>query len=106
MRVLRALLVFHGVCLLWVLFRAQTMATAGEYFSRLLLPPFTGSKVPSVLVNWLLAFALVQWPLAWSLKEQRFTRFRMTIQWLLAMICIYFLLSYAGARVDFIYFNF
>jgi D-alanyl-lipoteichoic acid acyltransferase DltB (MBOAT superfamily) len=105
-RVLKALLVFHGVCLLWVLFRAPTLAIAGEYYSRLLALPFSSSKVPSVLSNWLIVFALVQWPLAWTFKERRFLGLSLKVQWLLALVCFYFILAYAGVRVDFIYFNF
>jgi alginate O-acetyltransferase complex protein AlgI len=105
-RILKALLVFHGVCLLWVLFRSPTLAAAGEYFSRLLLLPFNSAKVPSVLAGWLIVFALAQWPLAWTFKERRFQNLSLKTQWLLALICLYFVLAYASARVDFIYFTF
>jgi len=105
-RAVKTFLVFNGVCLLWVLFRAPTFSVAMEYFSRLLLPPFTGSKVPPVLYGWLIVFALIHWPLAWSLKESRFIRLPLKLQWVLALVCVYFILAYAGAKVDFIYFTF
>lgn len=105
-RVVKGLLVFHGVCLLWVLFRAPTLALAGEYFSHLVPHPFTTSKVPGVLAGWLIVFALVQWPLAWTFKERRFPEFSLNWQWALALVSFYFILAYAGAKVDFIYFTF
>lgn len=105
-RFLRAVLVFHGICLLWVLFRAPTLAAAGEYFSRLLSPPFNSSKVPSALASWLVVFALAQGPVAWTLADRRFVKLPLKAQWALASVCIYLILAYAGAKVDFIYFNF
>ena len=105
-RVLKTVLVFHGVCLLWVLFRSPTLALAGTYFSRLLSLTFTATKISGVLTGWLLVFAVAQWPLAWTLKERRFVKLPLKAQWLLALVCLYFILAYAGARVDFIYFTF
>ncbi len=105
-RAIKTLLVFHGVCLLWVLFRSPDLARAGQYFSRLLLPPFTSSKVPQVLTGWLMVFALAQWPLAWTFQENRFARLPLKAQWLLALTAVYLVLAYAGARIDFIYFTF
>lgn len=104
-RVVKTVFVFHGVCLLWVLFRAPTLSVATEYYSRLLWP-HDGTGTPDVLINWLVMIALVQWPLAWTFKEQRFPALSLKRQWLLAAACLYFILAYAGARVDFIYFNF
>ena len=106
LRLLKPVLVFHGVCLLWVLFRAPTLAVAGEYYSRLLTPHSSETPVAEVLTQWLLAFALLQWPIAWSFKEQRFTKLPLWTQWALAIVCLFVVLAYAGARVDFIYFNF
>ena len=104
-RVLKTVLVFHGVCLLWVFFRSPSLAVAQEYFSRLLWP-HAGTGTPSVLTNWLVMVLLVQWPLAWTFKDGRFPALPLKRQWLLALACLYFVLAYAGARVDFIYFNF
>ena len=104
-RIVKTLLVFHGVCLLWVLFRAPTLEVAREYFARLLWP-HEGTGTPGVLMNWLVMIAIAQWPLAWTFKERRFPALPFKRQWLLAAACVYFILAYAGARVDFIYFNF
>ena len=105
-RFLRRVLMFHGVCLLWVFFRAPSLRVATDYFARLLAPPFTWSKPPHVLTNWLIAFALLQWPLAATFKEDRFRSLPLTAQWALALAAIYLVLVFAGAHVDFIYFNF
>jgi len=105
-RLLRWLAVFHGVCLLWVLFRAPTLSLALEYYGRLMLPPFTTSKVPGVLTGWLLVFAMAQWPVAQTLREHAFARLSLKAQWLLGLAAIYLILAYAGAKVDFIYFTF
>lgn len=105
-RTARTLLVFHGVCLLWVLFRSPSLSVAWDYCQRLWPHPWSASKVPSALSQWLLLFAVLQWPLAWTLKEGRFAGLPLKAQWLLAMVCLLLILAYAGARVDFIYFNF
>ena len=105
-RIVKMVLVFHGVCLLWVLFRAPNLEVARDYFARLLLPPFTSSKTPQILAGWLLAFALLQGPLAWMFKDNRFVKRSLMNQWLLALAALYLVLAYAGAQVDFIYFTF
>ena len=102
---MKTVLVFHGVCLLWVLFRSPTLHIAGEYYSRLLWPR-EGAGTAGVLINWLAVFAIAQWPIAWTFKERRFPGLPLRRQWLLAAACLYLILAYAGARVDFIYFNF
>lgn len=105
-RVTKVFLVFHGVCLLWVWFRAPTLHVASEYFSRLLLPPFTVESVPPVLFWWLFVFAVLHRPLTWSLMERRLARLPLSLQWLIALACSYFIVVYAGAKVNFIYFTF
>ncbi len=106
LRSLRTFLVFHGICLLWVLFRSPEISQALLYFHRLLLPPFTSSKVPGALVTWLIACLLLQMPLTQSFREIRFTQLSLPVQWILASFAGYLILAYAGARIDFIYFTF
>lgn len=103
---LRTVLVFQGVCLLWVLFRAPSMGVAAAYYEKMLLPPFTAARVPGALVGWLVAVVFLQRPLAWTLEPSRFVRLPLAVQWALAMAAGYAVLAYAGARVDFIYFTF
>ncbi len=104
--VLRAVLVFHGVCLAWVLFRAPTLGNALAYYARLLLPPYTHAEVPGILSTWLVGFALLQFPLAWLMRGRRFVRLRLSAQVATAGALLYLALAYAGAQVDFIYFTF
>jgi hypothetical protein len=44
--------------------------------------------------------------IVWTLKEHRFVKLPLKVQWVLALTCFYFILAYAGAKVDFIYFTF
>lgn len=103
---IRVLIVFHGVCLLWVLFRSPDLGTATAYYSKLLIPQHLDSKVPRLLQNTLIFFALVQWPLGWTFRDRRFTRFPIGVQCLLMLLCLWAILVYAGAKIDFIYFTF
>ena len=105
-KALKMFLVFQGVCLLWILFRAPTLEIAAQYYTKLFSFPFTVSSTPSILTGWLIAFAVIQWPLAWTFKEGHFVRLPLKFQWPLALVCCYMILAYAGARVDFIYFTF
>jgi hypothetical protein len=105
-KVLKTAVVFHGVCLLWVLFRAPSTSDALAYLGRLLLPPYATSTVPGALSGWLLAFLLLQKPLDWTFGERRFAGLRLPAQWGLSLAAGYLILAYAGARIDFIYFTF
>ena len=67
-------LVFHGVCLLWVLFRAPDLSTAIAYGRRLLLPPYTASDVPPILAQWLIGFALLHPFLDRLIRDRGFLR--------------------------------
>jgi D-alanyl-lipoteichoic acid acyltransferase DltB (MBOAT superfamily) len=103
---LRTLLLFQGVCLLWVLFRAPSLEVAVAYYGKMLLPPFTFERAPGTLVGWLVAVVCLQRPLASTLEASRFTRLPLWMQWAMAMSAAYLVLAYAGAKVDFIYFTF
>ena len=105
-RIVRTLLVFHGVCLCWVLFRAPTLEIARIYFGRLLTPPFTASSVPGLLTAWLALFAALQLPLASLMRERRFLKLSTAAQVAVAACALFVALAYAGARIDFIYFTF
>ena len=60
----------------------------------------------SALASWLVVFALAQRSVAWTLVDRRFVKLPLKAQWALAAVAIYLILAYAGAKVDFIYFNF
>jgi D-alanyl-lipoteichoic acid acyltransferase DltB (MBOAT superfamily) len=105
-RWLKIILVFQGVCLLWVLFRAPDLLLAGAYFSRLLLPPWNAAPVPGLLASWLIAFALLQAPLAALIEQRSFLLLRLRWQVAASAALLVFALAHAGARIDFIYFTF
>jgi D-alanyl-lipoteichoic acid acyltransferase DltB (MBOAT superfamily) len=105
-RALRILLVFHGVCLCWVLFRAPDLRTASAYYARLLLPPYRASEVPSLLATWLIGFAALHPVLSQWMEPRRFPGLRMGWQIAIAVGMILFTLAHLGARIDFIYFTF
>jgi len=102
----KVVLVFHGVCLLWVLFRAPSLGIAQTYFSKLLAYPFSGSKIPGPLLAWLVAFGALHGPLSATFGDSRYTSLKLPVQWVLAVAAGYLVLAYAGARIDFIYFTF
>jgi D-alanyl-lipoteichoic acid acyltransferase DltB (MBOAT superfamily) len=105
-RAVKIFLVFHGVCLLWVLFRAPDLNIAGSYFARLFLPPWNGAAVPGLLAAWLVGFALLMSPLAALIEGRRFLVLRVRWQVAASAALLVFALAHAGARIDFIYFTF
>jgi D-alanyl-lipoteichoic acid acyltransferase DltB (MBOAT superfamily) len=99
-------IVFHGVCVLWVLFRAPDLRAAGAYLSRLLLPPYTAAAVPGLLATWLVGFALLQAPIARLIEHRRFVSLKLGWQVAATTGLLLFALAHAGAQIDFIYFTF
>lgn len=105
-RVLKSVLLFHGVALCWVLFRAPDLKTAGIYYAHLLLPPYTTSAVPGILAAWLVGFALLHVPFNALLREGRFVAWSLPRQVALTTVLLLVVVAYAGAQIDFIYFAF
>ena len=106
-RVAGAVAVFQGVCLLWVLFRAPSIAVALAYYRRLLLPPYSSQgAVPTLLVFWLLGFALLHAGLDGLFAPGRLARVGLRWQLALTAAMLLVLLGYGDARLDFIYFVF
>jgi D-alanyl-lipoteichoic acid acyltransferase DltB (MBOAT superfamily) len=105
-RPLAALLVFLGVTLLWVPFRAPGAEVALAYAARLFLPPYTASPVPAVLWGLWLAFALLHAPLTRLLDGRRFVALPVRAQASLTVALVLWALALAGAQVDFVYFAF
>jgi len=104
---LSGLLLFHGVCLLWVLFRAPSLPVASSYYARLLLPPYrVHTDVPETLAIWLVGFALLQAPLARAMERERFLPRSAWAQAAITWLLLALTLGYAGQRYDFIYFAF
>ncbi|MCB1205170.1 MAG: MBOAT family protein [Verrucomicrobiae bacterium] len=104
---LRWFLVFNGVSLLWVFFRAETIGDALAYFKALLIPPFTMiDSPPDALVFLLLGFVLFSTLLGKSMIDRRFLKWSRWRQVGVAFLMILLILSAADARLDFIYFVF
>ena len=103
----KKLLVFHGVCLLWVFFRAQTFSDAMLYFKQLLLPPYTfNDTIPSTLSTILILFFLFSKKLGHYLVDDKFLTFTFKKQVSLSLLFILIIIAYSQARLDFIYFVF
>lgn len=104
---LRWFLVFNGVCLLWVFFRAPTFGEAMHYFAALLLPPYTMiDSPPDALITILLGFLAYTMILGRSLTDRRFLTWGTARQTCLTLFLMLLILSFADARLDFIYFVF
>lgn len=104
---LKIVLVFHGVCLLWIFFRAQNFTIALEYFQALLLPPYDFTQSPSeTLVFILLAFIAIMALLGKSVTDRRFLGWSLFKQTAVTIILLFLIFCYADARLDFIYFVF
>ena len=100
------LLVFVGVSLLWVPFRAPDLQTASGYAARLFLPPYSASAVPGLLWGVWLGFALLHAPLTALLERRRFVALPVWLQTALTGALLLWALALAGAQVDFVYFAF
>jgi D-alanyl-lipoteichoic acid acyltransferase DltB (MBOAT superfamily) len=106
-RVLSLALTFHGVCVLWVFFRAPTFSVASQYLARLFLPPYTAeTAVPGILSAWLIGMAALHPWLAREMRPEIFHARR--VRWQLATSAALLLLAwaYALAKIDFVYFTF
>jgi len=101
----RMLLVFQGVCPLWVLFRAPSLELAGTYFGKMLLLPLILKRAPGARVRWLVAVVCLQRPLAWTWEASRFARLPLCRQYAMAMAAGCRVHAYAGAKVDFFCFT-
>jgi alginate O-acetyltransferase complex protein AlgI len=105
--IVKWLLVFNGVCLLWVFFRAPTFPVAMDFFQALLIPPFTmKDSPPDALIFILLGFTAYTAILGKSLTDRRFLDWGLGRQVGLTILLVLLILSFADARLDFIYFVF
>lgn len=105
--VLKWLLVVNGVCLLWVFFRAPNLEVTYQYFAALLAPPYTMiDSPPDDLLFILIGFVAFTAILGKSLTDRRFLDWGLARQVGLTLFLLIIILSYADARLDFIYFVF
>jgi alginate O-acetyltransferase complex protein AlgI len=105
-RAVRVPIVFHGVAVLFVIFRAPGLTAAATYLSRLFLPPYGIETVPALLAGWLAGFAILMSPLAALIANRRFLALRVRWQVAATSALLFFALAHAGAQIDFIYFTF
>jgi len=104
---LKWLLLFNGVCLLWVFFRAPDFGAAMSYFEALLVPPFTmQDSPPDLLIIMLVAFVGVSLVFGKSFTDRRFLQWGLGRQILSCVLFLFLILAFAGSRLDFIYFVF
>jgi alginate O-acetyltransferase complex protein AlgI len=106
-RAWRTALVFFGVSLLWVLFRAPDIDVAAAYYARLLLPPYNASTVvPETLAIWLIGFAILHPFIARITERERFFARpawqQAAITWTMLIVAM----GYGGQKYDFVYFAF
>jgi alginate O-acetyltransferase complex protein AlgI len=108
-RLFRVIAVFHGVTVLWILFRAPSVQDAMDYARNLLPHDSEGEgslRFSSGLLLRFAVFAFLQAPLASTMKGERFTSFPMPLQLILVLLCILCTIAYSGAQINFIYFSF
>lgn len=103
---LKKFFVFNGVCLLWVFFRAEGLDNALHYFAALSGAFQSDIKLPSELINQILLFMLFCWYLGQSLRDKSFLSWRLRKQFTVSLALLFFILSFANAKLDFIYFVF
>jgi len=103
----KKILTFHGVCVLWVLFRSKTLNEAIAYYKVLFLPPYRlDSNPPGALTTLLILFILFYNLIGKYLIDERFLRLSIFKQLVYTIFAIMLILAYSQAKLNFIYFNF
>lgn len=105
-KAIQTLLVFHGVCLLWVFFRATDFESAKNYFAVLFGSPDFSESPPENLLMILGGFILFMLFLGKTLTDRRFLNWSLWRQVGVTLILLLLIISYADAKLDFIYFVF
>jgi len=103
---LNQIIVFHGVCLLWVFFRADDFRNAFNYFQSLLGSFESSIKISDTLIFQLILFFLFILFFEKSLKDERFLKWSLFKQVSVSLLFFFLINSYASAKLDFIYFVF
>ncbi|MEO0415375.1 MAG: hypothetical protein AAF226_10535, partial [Verrucomicrobiota bacterium] len=102
----QTLLVFHGVCLLWIFFRSPDFPTTIAYWKALFAPPYFGDSVPENLTIILLGFIGFQILFGKALTDRRFLDWPLWRQLVVCTALVFLIISFANANLDFIYFVF
>ena len=106
-KMIRQLIVFHSVCLLWVFFRAASFDEAVSFFNSLLLPPynFSASHMELLIIT-ILLFLIFNRKLGRLFEGDNFTNLSLRKQLGITLTLFLFIIAYADATLDFIYFVF
>ena len=106
LKIVQTLLVFHGVCILWVFFRAPDFAATAAYLKALFAPPYLGESPPENLLFILAAFLLFFFTLGRTVTGRQFLKWKLWRQVAVCLLLLLLIAAYADARLDFIYFVF
>jgi len=97
----------------WIIFRAETMAQAYLYFTRMFTSPFDGMTVGSLKYTFF--FVIIMLVAEWLQREKQHAlelvgckgllKYR-TMRWTIYMIVLLVTLVFAGEQSQFIYFQF
>ncbi len=103
---LNTIVVFHGVCLLWVFFRAKDFNNSLNYFSALLGSNESSIKASETLIFQIVIFVLFIIFFHKSLEDERFLNWSLMKKSIVSITLLLSILAYANAKLDFIYFVF
>ena len=109
----QVLLTFILAVIGWIIFRAETMTQAWEYLSRMFSSPFEGMTVGSL--RYTFAFVIIMLIAEWIQRDKQHAlelvhckgvlQYRLT-RWTVYMGVLALILVFAGAKSQFIYFQF
>ncbi|MDA7922739.1 hypothetical protein N9B73_13405, partial [Verrucomicrobiales bacterium] len=106
-QLIKLLLVFNGVALLWIFFRAPDFGSALDYLEAMFTATKDGERSPSdTLLAILLGFTLYTGFLGKSLTDRRFLEWGIIRQVAICVLTILMIFAFANASLDFIYFVF
>jgi len=105
--VINRIIVFHGVCLLWVFFRAPNLTQAYEFIKDLLFlaNANTTANFDSLFVL-LVTYVLFEIFLGNSIRSKVFYNWTLKKQVAISLLLILAIIANASAKLDFIYFVF
>lgn len=103
---IKQLLVFQGVSLLRVFFRAEDFPSAVLYFKSLAGFYSSTRNVPGELVTLILTFFFFNYFFEESLRKDSFLKWSLCKQVIITIIFICAILAFAESKLDFIYFEF
>jgi D-alanyl-lipoteichoic acid acyltransferase DltB (MBOAT superfamily) len=105
-KLVKQILVFQGLAVLRVLFRAPDLAIAKIYFLSLLGAYYSDIDVSDTLIGLMFLFVGFLYFFERSLRDESFLKWTLPRQVLVSIFFITMILCYASARIDFIYFVF